>query len=417
MTFRNRILLCISAAVCVASCDTVLDPPEDNSIIESLPRELSIAEGMLIEADNAFAFKLFREVNESAGDSNVFISPLSVAMALGMTYNGAAGSTLEAMQHTLGLEGMTIDEVNQSYRDLIDLLSNLDHRVEFTLANSIWFRDTWTFNPDFLQINQEYFDAEVSGLDFNSSNAGPTINNWVDEKTNGKISDIVPNIIPPDYVMYLINAIYFKADWAAQFDESLTESGSFWLEDGTEISTEMMYHDKRATVYQYSDSDVRIVDMPYGGQAYSMTIVLPDEPSAIDSLSTALSQDRWNTWIAGLNENGVMISMPKFTIEYDIELKGALEALGMGVAFEPFVADLSGMCCQPGNLFIGELKHKAFVEVNEEGTEAAAATSVGVVATSAGPHYYYIDRPFAFVIREKYSGAILFMGKVMDPRG
>jgi serine protease inhibitor len=408
-----RTLPPFAVAILLTTCDGF--GPDDNALIAGLPRELSIAEGKLIQADNRFAFKLFREINEQAGDSNVFISPLSVAMALGMTYNGAAGSTKEAMEETLGLEGTTLQEINQSYRDLIDLLLNLDHRVEFTLANSIWYRDTWTFSSEFLETTRTYFDAEVTALDFDSPQAGRTINDWVDEKTNGKIQEIVPQQIPIDIIMYLINAIYFKADWAAQFDKSLTADGPFTLKDGSQITAKMMWHDEPARVWRYRGQGISVVDVPYGGRAFSMTIVIPDTPAAIDSIGATLTREQWDLWIAGLDSAGLVISMPKFTIEYEISLNDALDSLGMGVAFQPYVADFTRMCCQPGDIYIDSVKHKAFVEVNEEGTEAAAATSVGIAYVSAGPSSLVIDRPFVFVIREKFSGTILFMGKVMDP--
>jgi len=408
-----RLLPLLGVAILAGGCDWLFGPGD--GLIDGLPRELSVAEASLIRADNSFSFKLFSELNEQERDGNLFVSPLSVAMALGMTYNGAAGSTQEAMEQTLGLEGMTLEEINQSYRDLIDLLRNLDHRVEFILAISIWYRDTWTFNPDFLETNRTYFDAEVAALDFSSPQAGRTINDWVNDKTNGKIPEIVPQQIPIDIIMYLINAIYFKADWAAQFDKSLTEDGPFTLEDGSQITARMMWHDEPARVWRYHGQSISVVDLPYGGRAFSMTLLIPDAPAAIDSIGRTLTQEQWDLWIAGLDSTSLVISMPRFTIEYEIDLNEALDSLGMGVAFQEYVADFSRMCCQPGDVYIDKVKHKAFVEVNEEGTEAAAATAVGMVPTSSGPQPFIIDRPFVFVIREKFSGTILFMGKVMDP--
>ncbi len=413
MSRTRRLFPLLGATILLASCDWLFGPGD--GLIDGLPRELSVAEAKLIQADNGFAFELFTQLNRQERDGNVFISPLSVAMALGMTYNGAAGSTQAAMEQTLGLEGMTLQEINRSYRDLIDLLQDLDHRVEFTLANSIWYRDTWTFNPDFLETNRTYFDAEVAALDFTNSQAGRTINDWVNDKTKGKIPEIVPNTIPAYIVMYLINAIYFKAGWAAQFDKSLTEDGPFTLKDGSQITAKMMWHDEPARAWSYREQGISIVDLPYGGRAFSMTILLPDTPGAIDSIARTLAQEQWDLWIAQLDSTSLVISMPKFTIEYGIGLNETLDSLGMGVAFQPYVADFSGMCCQPGDLYIDEVKHRAFVDVNEEGTEAAAATAVGIAPVSAGPQPFVINRPFVFVIREKFSGTILFMGRVLDP--
>ncbi len=406
-----RLLPPFAVALLLASCDAIFGPGDDP--ITGLPRELSIAEGKLIEADNRLAFKLFREVSEQAADSNVFISPLSVAMALGMTYNGAAGTTQEAMQQTLGLEGMTLEEVNQSYRDLIDLLRSLDSRVEFLLANSIWYRLGMTFEQAFLDLNREFFDAEVTALDFSDPAAGQTINGWVSEKTRGKIEEIVPEQIPWNVVMYLINAIYFKGDWTYQFDKSRTEAARFTLVDGSETTVEMMSHEGEVRIRLAWADGVQLAELPYGGGAYSMTVLLPENAAQIHSLVDLLSWESWDAWLAELDSGEVHVSLPKFRLEYEIGLNEVLKALGMAIAFVPGEADFTRMYA-PGGLWIDSVVHKTFVDVNEEGTEAAAVTVVSM-RDVAGPPGFIVDRPFVFVIREKFSGTILFMGKVMDP--
>jgi serine protease inhibitor len=383
--------------------------------IDQLPRELSIAEGKLIEADNRFAFRLLGEINTEEGEKNIFISPLSVGMALGMTYNGAAGGTQAAMQQVLELEDMSLQEVNESYRSLIDLLRNLDPKVEFLLANSIWYRNTMTVGQEFLDLNREYFDAEVVPLDFNSPNAGDQVNAWVDEKTKGKITEIVPAGPLSDLIMLLLNAIYFKADWAGQFDKDLTEEDPFYLADGSTVSTEMMWHSEPVPLRYHRDGGIQVVDLPYGGDAYSMTIVLPDEPEDIDALVQGLTRDQWNLWTAGLDSTSRIVSLPKFELDYKIRLNDVLKMLGMEVAFcDGGPADFSRLF--PGAC-ISFVDHKTYVKVDEEGTEAAAVTAVGVGVTSVGPPTLIIDRPFVFAIRERYSGTILFMGKMMDPTG
>lgn len=389
--------------------------PAPGDPIPGLPRELSIAESKLVEADNAFAFKLFREINLEEGDKNIFVSPLSVAMALGMTYNGAAGSTQVAMQQALELQDLSIDEVNQSYRDLIDLLEDLDPMVEFLLANSIWYRNSITFEQAFLDINQQFFDADVRALDFNDPGASGIINGWVNDKTNGKIPSIVPQVIPADIIMYLINAIYFKADWASQFDESLTRSGPFTLKSGSEISAEMMWHAEAASVGYNRGDGITVVDLPYGGRAFSMTILLPDDHDGIDGVLHEMTVPRWSSWIGGIDSTSRVVSLPKFTVEYKLRLDDVLKSLGMAIAFcDVGLADFTKL--RPGGeACISYVDHKAFVEVNEQGTEAAAATVVAI-GESAAPMDIVVDRPFVFVIRERFSGTILFMGKVIDPR-
>ncbi len=383
--------------------------------IDQLPRQLSVAEEKLIEADNRFAFRLFSEINQQEGDTNIFISPLSVAMALGMTYNGAAGSTQVAMQEVLELEGMSLQEVNESYRSLIDLLRNLDPRVEFLLANSIWYREDYAFEQEFLDLNREYFDAEVVPLDFGSSDAGDRVNQWVDENTKGKISDIVPpGPLSPDLIMLLLNAIYFKADWAGQFDKDLTKQEPFYLRDGSTVSTDMMWHSEPVPLRYHRDGGIQIIDLPYGGDAFSMTIIVPDEPQDINSLVGVLTRDQWNLWIAGLDSASFIVSMPKFKLEYKIRLNEVLKALGMEVAFcDPGPADFSRLF---PTACISFVDHKTYVDVDEEGTEAAAVTVVAI-GESAAPPGVIVNVPFVFAIRERYSGTILFMGKIVDPRG
>jgi serpin B len=401
-------VLALVAAGVLAQCDG--DPTGPPGDITGLPRDLTAAEEGLIAADNAFGLKLFREIHaQEQPGSNLFVSPLSVAMALAMTYNGADGATQAAMQETLELQGLTIDEVNQSYRSLIDLLDGLDPSVAFLLANSIWPREGFTVEQDFLDVNQEYYDAEVSVLDFADPNAAPTINGWVSEATNGKIESIVPDPIPGNVVMYLINAIYFKGDWTLQFDPELTADAPFILEDGTQKQVPMMAYPDVVEVGYYWDGDVQAVDLTYGGKAYSMTIVLPVGDGEIGAVVESLDAERWAAIIAGLTVQEIDVRMPKFELEYEIKLNDVLIALGMGVAFGPG-ADFSKIA--PG-IWIGEVKHKSFVEVNEEGTEAAAVTSVSMI--DSAPPSFWVNRPFVFAIRERFSGTILFMGLVMEP--
>jgi serpin B len=390
--------------------------------IDDLPRELSVAEQHLVSADNAFAFKLFREINrQDTTGGNVFISPLSVGMALGMAYNGAAGATRDSMQRALELQDLTLDDVNASYRSLIDLLTELDPSVAFTIANSIWHDLKWTPLQPFLDATNTYFDAVVQGLDFKSASAAPTINAWVDEATRGKIPEIVPDPIPDDVIAYLINAIYFKGDWTYQFDKDRTRQQAFYRLDGSTVNVDMMSYEAESPIKLAYDDGVEIVDLPYGGGAFSMTIVLPSAaPGApdADELSESLEQNQWNAWIAALDSTDRFVSMPKYTLEWKDDLAGALRALGMGNAFcepPPVTADFSNMFpVGPGDVCITRVLHKTYVDVNEEGTEAAAVTAVEFAPTSM-PLSTVVDRPFLFAIRERYSGTILFMGKIVDP--
>jgi len=414
VAMRKAVLLVIPISLALLGLHCGNSPSEPQQIT-GLPRELSLGEQGLIAADNAFGLKLFREIHaQEESGANLFISPLSVAMALGMTYNGAAGTTQEAMQATLELQGLTLEEVNQAYRDLIDLLRGLDPAVEFTLANSIWYRLGLAVRQEFLDLNRDYFDAEVAGLDFASPDAAPTINAWVAEQTNGRIEEIVQAPISPELVMFLINAIYFKGMWTIEFDKELTREAPFTLADGSQKQVQTMFYPEPDTVLYYADSQVEVLDLVYGGKAYSMTIVLPAQGTDLAPMIESLDSETWNRWVGGLALRTAIVAMPKFTLEYELEMSEVLKALGMGIAFEPYNADFSRIYQGPENLYISRVKHKTFVDVNEEGTEAAAVTSVEVGVTSVPP-MIRVDRPFLFVIREKYSGTILFMGVMMDP--
>jgi len=378
--------------------------------------DLTAAEKELVESDNSFGLRLFREINEAQGDSNIFISPLSVAMALGMTYNGADGSTKEAMQQTLELSGLTLEEINESYRNLIELLTQLDSKVQFDIANSIWYKLSIPEpEADFLQRCQQYFDALVTGLDFSAPDAASTINAWVEESTNGKIEEIVDDPIDPLICMFLINAIYFKGSWVYQFDESQTQDTLFYLPDGTTATCKMMSQ-KAIHGFLFSD-DFQAVDLPYGDGAYSMTLFLPWEDGDINALIAQMEPENLNNWLSQFSSDSVNVFIPRFTLEYDRELKADLTALGMGIAFDPDEANFRNMYSSIPQVWIDKVKHKTFVQVNEEGTEAAAVTDVEMGYSSVTNPAFRADRPFVFMIRENESGTIMFIGKIVDPTG
>jgi len=387
----------------------------------TLPRPLTGPEQHLIAADNGFAFKLYGALAaRESPDSNVFISPLSVGMALGMTVNGAAGATRDSMLAALQLPGVAMSAVNQSYQSVIELLQGLDSGVTFTLANSIWYRSTFrTPGQAFLDAARTYFDAQVQGLDFNAPTAVQTINDWVSLQTRGKIPTIVDAPIDPSLVMYVINAIYFKGSWTQRFDS--TRDQPFVSRTGAALTVSMMTHDSASPVRLYFGPDATVVDLPYGGGAYAMTIVLARSPAAIDTLSATLTQDRWDAWIAGLGRTAAIVDMPKFTLTYGRELEPVLSALGMKTAFcdgggsPDFSAMYPGVA--PGDICISSVTHKTYVDVDEEGTEAAAVTAVGTTATAmpAAPLHIVVNHPFIVAIRERLTGTILFLGRVVNP--
>jgi serpin B len=406
----NRLLrfsACAILVVLAARCSSFEPEPERRSP----PRPLTAAEQQIADADNRFGLKLFRAIRDGTPDENIFISPLSVSMALGMTLNGANGETRAAMEETLEHAGLSETEINASYRGLIDLLTTLDPNVTLGLANSIWYREGFSVEPSFIEANQQYFDAAVEALDFGRPGAPDVINGWVSDNTNGTIETIVQSI-PGNVVMYLINALYFKGDWRTPFDEELTREAGFTRPDGTSSTVDMMTLED-ATLPVHFGERLTAVDLPYGDSLYSMTVLLPREGHAVDELAADLDAARWNQITDALAPQKLSaLEMPAFKLEYEKGLEEVLTDLGMGIAFAPGRADFSGIQAG-GGLWIDKVKHKTFIEVDERGTEAAAVTSVIMVESL--PPSIRVDRPFLFVIREQHSGTMLFIGQVTDP--
>ncbi len=401
-----RLLLLLGLSLWLVQCEHNVVTPDNRSF-----RELTSFEKRLVVSGNHFGLQLFREVVQQRPGENVFLSPLSVAMALGMTLNGASGETYEAMQNTLALAGLSQEEINQSYQSLIALLMQLDPRVEFQIANSIWHRQEMVFEQDFIKRNQTYFNARVSGVDFSAPATLDLINAWVRENTRGRIPQIIEKIRPEE-VMFLINAIYFKGAWTYRFDPANTQDDWFTTRSGERRPCRMMNHYK-IVLPHLGTALFQAVDLPYGDAGFSMTILLPSPRVSVDSLSAALTADNWARWQAEFTPRELMLALPKFSMTCEMNLNEVLQNLGMAIAFSDR-ADFSRMYAA-GGLYITDVKHKTFVEVNEEGTEAAAATSVGIGLVSAPPAFR-VDRPFLFAIRDRHSQTILFIGKMEYPQ-
>ncbi len=393
-----------------SSCEKTDPEPDPNEI------ELTQKGRVLVEADNLFGINLFKEVLQAEEpEKNVMISPLSVSLALAMTYNGADGDTKTAMEETLELAGLSTDQINENYKFLIDALSSVDPKVLLSIANSIWYKHTFPVEQNFIDINQDYYYAEVSPLDFSDPNAVNTINNWVADKTNDLITEVL-DFIPAGAVMYLINAIYFKGIWTFEFDENETEEEPFHLSDGTAKNVPMMVQEES---FNYLSNDwVQAVEMPYGQENYSMIVLLPLAGKTLNEVVEELSNETWNNWLGDFHkEEKVVIHLPRFKFEYENLLNEELINMGMGIAFDPGNADFSKI--NPDRqLWISRVIHKSFIEVNEEGTEAAAVTVVEIIETSAPGETYIsfrVNQPFLFAIKEKYTNTIIFIGRVMEP--
>lgn len=404
---RSSLLAVLTLTVTLVACaESPSGPPAP---LTALPRALTVAEGEVVQRSNRFAFDLMRRSAASRAE-NAFISPLSVSMALGMTMNGAANATLDSMRATLGFGSMSLADINAGYRGLIDLLRGLDRTTEMRIANSVWFRQGLTADPDFSAALLASFDAKVQALDFGLATAPDSMNRWVRAATNQRIEEIIEGI-SDDAVMFLINAIYFKAKWVQQFDPADTRPGEFRAAYGGSQQVPMM--SRKMDLKLLSRADAQIAELRYGNEAFVMDLVLPGAGGSIDALLDTLTPAQWDGWLAAMTPSNTRVTLPRFKLEYERLLNDDLTALGMGIAFQDGGADFRNLFepNQPGP-FISIVMHKTFLEVNEEGTEAAAVTAVGIDATSVPPSFT-VDQPFLLVIRERFSGTILFMGKIL----
>lgn len=408
ITYRFYVLVLL-LTVLMSACETSKVSPQDNTPVV---RPLNTREAQTVNSSNNFAFNVFARLNEKEGSKNIFISPLSISMALTMAYNGAHTTTKDAIRQTLGFEPASEEDINESFRSVSALLNGIDKTVNFRVANSVWHKHDLTLQSNFVAANLKYFDARVQGLDFANPASKDVINNWVKEKTGGKIDEIVKEI-RQDHLLFLINAIYFKGSWSYTFDKKKTQDAPFYLTDGSSRTVKMMEL-KNARYLLHRDATKTIVDLPYGNKQFSMTLIIPAGEKKLADIAGELSLANLNSWLSKADSSSLALYMPKFTMEYEIKLKETLSAMGMAEAFgnqADFSRMIEGMT---SGMAINEVTHKTFVDVHEEGTEAAAVTSVDMIVTSLPPTIR-ADKPFIFLIREKSSGTILFVGKLENP--
>ncbi len=367
----------------------------------------------LVTAQTNFGFQLFAQLIQKDGTQNRMISPSSVAIALSMLYNGAAGSTQQAMSEALQLQGLRLEELNQANAALVTSLENADPKVKLSIANSLWGEQGVHFNPDFLQRNQTYYNAEITTLNFADPGVLTQINNWVSQNTAGKIDRIIDRI-DPQQVMFLINAVYFKGNWTKQFQPEETIDRPFHLLDNTQKPHPLM---SQSGSYRYAETDqFQAISLPYGDGRLSMLVFLPKPESSLEQFQANLTAENWNLWLQEFQQREGSIQLPKFKTEYERSLNDVLQALGMDVIFDSNQADFSHLSDVVTH--VDEVKHKTYIDVNEEGTEAAAVTSIGIRATSISPVQPFqmtVDRPFFYAIRDNQTGTLLFMGTVVNP--
>lgn len=366
----------------------------------------------------AFGLGVFRQLADARPNDNVVFSPLSAGLAVSMLANGAQGETLAGIERTLGT-GIGVEALNGTNAALVQALRGGD--VELSIANSLWARQGIPFLPTFLETNRRFYDAEVAALDFRSPAAAARINRWVSDKTKGRITRMVEDgPIDADVILYLMNAVYFKGRWQDEFQASATRPMPFHAAGGRTVQRPMM---QRTGDYRYLRADgFQALRLPYRGGRFAMYVLLPDQGSSVAALRGRLTPESWTDWMGRFGGGReVRVVMPKYRVNVESGLNRPLQALGMADAFSPtranFGAMLTAEFLRQGNAYVSEAKQKVFIEVNEEGTEAAAVTGIEVRTTSAPaePVSFIVDRPFLLAIRDDTTGALLFIGQVNDP--
>ncbi len=373
----------------------------------------------LVESSNGFSLDIFRQVYRANPTENVVLSPLSINVALHMATNGATGDTKAEMKQTLGVADASDAEINQAVRDLNAQLLSMDRKVTLSLANSIWFYDKFTLQAGFDELIQTYYDGRIEGLDFEDPGTKDRINGWVADKTQGKITNLLEEVKDID-VMYLINAIYFRANWQYRFDPQQTQDAPFYLEDGREVMVPTMFSEG-VKLRRYYGSSFQLLDIPYGNGQFSLVILLPAGGNLAETMSQ-LSPADLSAWIAEADTLTPQLYLPKFKASFKMDAVESLMELGMKLPFDYWKANFDGFFNEiPGErLYIDRVIHEAVIEVNEAGSEAAAATlvAVGWLSSMGGtpqPAVVRVDRPFAYFIRERHTKAILFAGTMMNP--
>lgn len=369
----------------------------------------------VVKGNTAFALDIYKKLKHTKG--NLFFSPYSISAALAMTYAGARQNTAEQMAETLHFT-LDPDRLHPAFALIQDHLNGIQKKgnIQLSVANTLWPQKGYNFLQDFLDLTKKYYRVSVTPADYKKPEpARKIINTWVEEKTNNKIRELIQkNILDPFTTLVLVNAIYFKGNWSSQFNKELTTNTPFWLSPDKSVRIPMMAQKKK---FLYAETrDLQILELPYVGNDLSMIVLLPKKISSLSELEKNLTANNMNKWTNSLRTREVQVFLPKFRLTSQFRLEKILKSMGMADAFGGS-ADFSGMT---GNrdLFISAVIHKAFTDVSEEGTEAAAATAVIMSRGIAGPEppaVFRADHPFVFLIRDNASGSILFLGRVENP--
>ena len=367
------LLLIISSLLTINSCDKK-SLEDEVKLSEPMKIELQAAEASILKSNQAFAFDFFTKVlNEE--DQNFMVSPFSLSMALAMTWNGSANDTKLAIQNTLGFEGWTNDEINGYFKKLKDAFEKTDSSTKLSIANSIWTNQNVKILPNFIALNQTYYNATVESVDFGNSATVGRINKWAGNNTNGLIENVIEETNPLD-LMYLLNALYFKGIWVSEFNVKHTSKMDFTTENGNKAKVDMM---QQKSNFNFAHNNImQLVELPYGNKAFSMMVLLPKEDKTLMDVATALQQeDYWSNLKRKLSNKEVQLFIPKFKTEYSKKLNDVLIDMGMGIAFNSDKADFSRMSDK--DAFISIVTQDTYIATDEVGTEAAAVTSSGAI--------------------------------------
>ena len=404
---RAALVLCLTV---MAACGDTTGPDDGADPVTQLPRALTADELAVIARSTGFGMELMGRSVVDDSRPNIVLSPLSASMALGMTLNGAEGTTFDAMRSTLGFEGLTQDQINAGYESLVELLTTLDPAVSLQLGNAVWANEDVEFHNTFMDAVRGAFDATVETRDFGDAATLDAINAWADQSTDGMIERVLDEL-DPDLVMLLMNAVAFDAAWTERFDPDDTRTADFTRADGSTVAVDMMQKDGVELPLGSGDGWTA-VEIPYGGGAFAMVVVVPWQ-NDVRSLVAGWGADDWADVKAALTPVELdLLSLPRFTVAHDAFLNPVLEDMGMEIAFGSG-ADFSRLSPIGANLCIDFVRQKTFIEVDEAGTRAAAVTTVGIGPTSFTG--LIADRPFFFALHERLSGTLLFTGVIGDP--
>lgn len=401
----------------IAGCGTA--EPNMNSGSLKISKDVKYGEAdyqKIIEPSNELGWKLLPAV-EPNEEGNRFISSPSLFMALSMVHNGVDGVTEDEISNVLEVPGMDAKELNQANASLMNLLASDSEAIQLSIGNSIWLNKSYQFQEDFAKNNEDYFNAKIEEIDVTDNESVDRINGWVEDSTNGKIEEMMEAPLDPRLVTVLLNAIYFKGDWQYPFEEEGTSEQDFHLGDGSlkKMPLMILYEE---LPYLETD-DFQAVTLPYGEGEMAMKVFLPKEGTSLSDFEKSLTGENWDKWKKAFGEIEGTLRLPKFQLEYEVELNDVLKGLGMASAFDRFTAEFPQMVKKEDEeLFISKVKQKTFLDVNEKGTEAAAATSIEIVEESGSSEKTFemkVDRPFFITIEDVESGLILFMGAIEEP--